>query len=100
MNRTRLIFIGILALAAGAFASVLAFRVLQSRAGASQSGGADVVVATGDIAVGTRIQDKDVRVVHVPADAAGNRNILHEQRIAHAGVHLRRGDTRGKGEPC
>src|SRR6266568_3511376 len=61
MNRTRLIFIGILALAVGAVASILAFRLLQSRAVAAQSGGVDVVVAAADINVGTRIQDKDVR---------------------------------------
>jgi pilus assembly protein CpaB len=68
MNRTRLIFIGILALALGAFASALAYRILQQRNPAAGSGGQDVVVATHDIAVGTRIQDKDVRLVHLPAD--------------------------------
>ncbi len=68
MNRTRLFFIGILALAVGAFASALAYRILQSRTVAAQGDGEDVVVATADIAVGTRVQDKDVRLVHVPAD--------------------------------
>ena len=67
MNRTRLIFIGILALALGAFASALAYRVLQQR-NAAAPGGQDVVVATHDISAGARIQDKDIRLVHLPLD--------------------------------
>jgi pilus assembly protein CpaB len=69
MNRTRLIFIGILALALGAFASALAYRVLQQRAGAAQSEGQNVVVAAADIPIGARIQEKDIRVVRFPAEA-------------------------------
>jgi pilus assembly protein CpaB len=68
MNRTRLIFIGILALALGAFASALAYRVLQQRNAAAGPGGQDVVVATHDISAGARIQDKDIRLVHLPLD--------------------------------
>src|SRR5437667_3785073 len=69
MNRTRLVFIGILALALGAFASALAYRMLQVRTGTGQGGSEDVVVASTNISVGARILDKDVRVVHLPAEA-------------------------------
>jgi pilus assembly protein CpaB len=69
MNRTRLAFIGILALALGAFASALAYRMLQARTGTGQGGADDVVVATANIPMGARIQDKDVRVVRLPAEA-------------------------------
>ncbi len=88
MNRTRLIFIGVLALAVGAVASILAFRLLQSRAVAAQSGGEDVVVAAGDIIVGTRIQDKDVRVVRVPAEALPPGRFTQKSKVVGRGVIL------------
>jgi pilus assembly protein CpaB len=69
MNRTRLVFIGILALALGAFASALAYRMLQARTGSAQGAADDVVVATNNISVGARIQDKDVRVIRLPTEA-------------------------------
>lgn len=69
MNRTRLMFIGVLALVLGALASLFAYRTLQQHAGATQGDLQDVVVATADLAVGARIQDKDVRTVRFPADA-------------------------------
>jgi pilus assembly protein CpaB len=69
MNRTRLMFIGVLALVLGAFASLFAYRALQQRTGNAQSDLQDVVVATADLAVGARIQDKDVRTVRFPSDA-------------------------------
>ena len=69
MNRTRLMFIGVLALVLGAFASLFAYRTLQQHAGVTQGDLQDVVVATADLAVGARIQDKDVRTVRFPSDA-------------------------------
>src|SRR5216683_1376216 len=69
MNRARLMFIGVLALVLGAFASLLAYRTLQQRTGANQGDMQDVVVATADLPVGARVQDKDVRTVRFPADA-------------------------------
>lgn len=69
MNRTRLMFIGVLALVMGAFASLLAYRALQRHSGANQSELQDVVVATADLTVGARIQDSDVRIVRFPADS-------------------------------
>jgi len=69
MNRTRLVFIGILALALGAFASALAYRILQSHSASAAGEADDVVVATTNIPLGARIQDKDVRLVRLPADA-------------------------------
>ena len=69
MNRTRLMFIGVLALVLGAIASLFAYRILQQHAGVTQGDLQDVVVATADLAVGARIQDKDVRTVRFPSDA-------------------------------
>ena len=86
MNRTRLVFIGILALALGAFASALAYRMLQAHTGTAQGSIQDVVVATNNIPVGARIQDKDVRLVHLPADAIPPGGFRHMERTIGRGV--------------
>jgi pilus assembly protein CpaB len=62
-------FIGVLALVLGAFASLLAYRALQRHSGAAQGELQDAVVATADLAVGARVQDSDVRIVRFPADS-------------------------------
>jgi pilus assembly protein CpaB len=67
MNRSRLLLIGFVALLLGAFASFAAYRSMQSRTGANEAPGQDVVIAANDISVGTRIEDKDVKVVRFPA---------------------------------
>jgi len=86
MNRTRLVFIGILALALGAFASAMAYRMLQAHSGAAQGGADDVVVATNNIPTGARIQDKDVRVVHLPVEAIPPGGYRHTARVVGRGV--------------
>lgn len=68
MNRSRLIFIGFAALGLGLLASAWAYKNLQQRsgpAGAMQQ----IAVASLEIPAGTRIQEKDVRLVQVPAEA-------------------------------
>jgi pilus assembly protein CpaB len=67
MNRSRLLLIGFVALLLGAAASLAVYRSLQSRSGASDVPGEDVVLAAGDISVGSRIEDKDVKVVRLPS---------------------------------
>lgn len=69
MNRNRLIFIGVAALALGLIASIWAYRDLQERTGAHRATMQQIAVAAADIPVGERIQEKDVRLVQVPADA-------------------------------
>jgi pilus assembly protein CpaB len=88
MNRTRLIFIGVLALVLGGFASLLAYRTLQQRAGNSQGDLQDVVVATADMPVGARIQDKDVRIVRLPADSIPQGVFHRTKSIVGRGVVL------------
>jgi pilus assembly protein CpaB len=68
MNRTRLLMIGILALALGALVSVSVYRNLLGRGPATEPG-SDVVVAANDIQVGARIEEHDVRLVKYPASA-------------------------------
>jgi pilus assembly protein CpaB len=62
-------FIGVLAVVLGAFASLFAYRILQQHSRATQGDLQDVVVAAADLPVGARIQDKDVRTVRFPSDA-------------------------------
>src|SRR3984893_68335 len=67
MNRTRLLLIGFVALALGAIVSFTVYRTLQTRAGAGTPPGVDVVIAANDIAVGAKVEDRDVKVVRFPA---------------------------------
>jgi pilus assembly protein CpaB len=64
MNRNRLLLIGFIALALGAFVSLVVYRNLESRAGSKAPPGEEVVVAADDLQVGTKIEDKDIRLVH------------------------------------
>jgi pilus assembly protein CpaB len=67
MNRNRLLLIGFVALALGAFVSFVVYRNLQSRTGSKGLPGEEVVVAADDLQVGTKIEDKDVRLVRFPS---------------------------------
>jgi pilus assembly protein CpaB len=65
MNRKRLLMIGVLALALGAFVSALVYKNMQSR-GPSAESGVDVVVAANDIQVGSKVEEHDVHLVKFP----------------------------------
>jgi pilus assembly protein CpaB len=67
MHRNRLLLIGFIALALGAFVSLVVYRNLQSGAGSKAPPGEEVVVAADDLQVGTKIEDKDVHLVHFPS---------------------------------
>ncbi len=67
MNRTRLLMIGVLALALGFFASVYVYRNLQSRAGSGIESGVDVIVAADDLQVGARVDEHDIKIIKIPA---------------------------------
>jgi len=66
MNRTRLLMIGVLALALGFFASVYVYRNLQSGT-RSADAGVDVIVAADDLQVGAKVEERDIRIIKVPA---------------------------------
>src|ERR1700682_3586629 len=67
MNRTRLMMIGAVALALGAFVSFFVFKNLQAKNGQNSVTGVDVVVAANDIQVGARVEEHDVRLAKFPA---------------------------------
>jgi len=66
MNRNRLLMIGFVALAMGAFVSFFVYRNLQGGRAKSVPG-EDILVAANDLQVGTKIEDKDVKYVHFPS---------------------------------
>jgi pilus assembly protein CpaB len=67
MNRNRLLLIGFVALILGAFVSFVVYRSLQSRTTSKAPPGEEVVVAAEDLQVGTKIEDKDIRLVRFPS---------------------------------
>ena len=67
MNRSRLLLIGFVALALGAFVSLVVYRTLQSRTSSKTPPGEEVVVAADDLQVGSIIEDKDLRLVRFPS---------------------------------
>src|SRR5580704_929728 len=66
MNRTRLLMIGVLALALGFFASVYVYRNLQP--GRPNDAGVDVIVAADDLQVGAKVEERDIRVIKIPKE--------------------------------
>jgi pilus assembly protein CpaB len=67
MNRARLLMIGALALALGAFVSLLVYKNLQGKSPSNNEAGAEVMVAADDIQVGARIEEHNVRTATFPA---------------------------------
>lgn len=70
MNRTRLLFIGFVALALGALVAFVVYKNLQSRASANNEPGVEVALATTDVQVGARLEGRDVRMARIPASVA------------------------------
>ena len=66
MNRSRLLMIGVLALAFGLLTSVYVYRNLQARSGANKDPGVDVMVAANDLQVGARVEERDIKIIRIP----------------------------------
>ena len=64
MNRSRLLMIGALALAAGVLAALSVYSNLQSRSGPPRDV-AQVMVAANDLQVGARVEDRDIKVISI-----------------------------------
>jgi pilus assembly protein CpaB len=70
MNRNRLLFIGFIALALGAFVAFVVYKNLQTKGSANNEPGVDVVLATNDVQVGAKLGDRDIRMARIPASVA------------------------------
>jgi pilus assembly protein CpaB len=88
MNRTRLLFIGILALALGALLSSVVYKTLQARTARPQTAGVEIVVATRDLQVGAKIEDRDVRLASFPAENLPDGVFRSKTRVIGRGVVL------------
>jgi pilus assembly protein CpaB len=66
MNRNRLVMIGIVALALAGFVSFVIYRAVSVMTATRVAPTATVVAAASDLAVGTRLEEKDLRVVKMP----------------------------------
>lgn len=88
MNRSRLLFIGFVALALGAFVSFVVYKNVLSRSGAGNEPGADVIVAANDMQVGAKLQDGDIRMVKVPASVVPPTSFRSRSQIVGRGVIL------------
>ena len=86
MNRNRLLFIGTIALALGAFVSFAVYSRLKSSAAVDTRPGVDVVVAANDLEVGARVQDRDVRVVRFPEGALPANTFHRMSQVVGRGV--------------
>src|SRR5271166_1908234 len=86
MNRTRLLMIGVLALALGAFVSLFVYKNLQGSSASNNEPGADVIVAADDIQVGARVEEHDVRTVRYPASALPGGTYSKRSQVMGRGV--------------
>ncbi|MFI5110864.1 MAG: Flp pilus assembly protein CpaB [Terriglobales bacterium] len=66
MNRSRLLMIGTLALAVGLLVAYSVYNRLRTSAGSNNGPGVEVVVAANDIPIGTKLAERDVRLVRYP----------------------------------
>jgi pilus assembly protein CpaB len=67
MNRNRLLMIGFVALAIAGLVSIAVYRNLQSSRGGNQAPGEEIIVAADDLQVGTKIDERDIRLVRFPS---------------------------------
>jgi pilus assembly protein CpaB len=87
MNRSRLLIIGVAALALGAFVSLLVYKNLQGR-GPSTEAGTDVIVAANDIQVGARVEEHDIATVKYPGGALPTGTFARRSQVLGRGVIL------------
>jgi pilus assembly protein CpaB len=88
MNRSRLLFIGVLALALGAFVSFVVYKNMLAKNTGGNEPGADVIVAANELQVGSKLQDGDIRQVKVPASVIPPNSYKVKSQVLGRGVIL------------
>jgi len=84
MNRSRLLMIGVLALALGAMVSLIVYKNLQMKTGGGEPS-VEVIVAANDLQVGHKVTESDIKIVKIPASAVpGNTPRRRKDVIDHA----------------
>jgi pilus assembly protein CpaB len=88
MNRSRLLMIGIVALALGAAVSLLVYKNLLAKSSSNSESGVDVLIAADDIQVGARIEEHDVIAVKYPASTLPGGTFNKRSKVMGRGVIL------------
>lgn len=88
MNRTRLLFIGFVALALGALVAFVVYKQIQAKTGGVNEPGINVAVAANDIQVGSRLEEHDVRLVRVAQSVAPPNFVGSPSKVIGRGVIL------------
>lgn len=88
MNRSRFLLIGVIALALGGLLSSAVYRSLQARTTSSNQNAVEVVVAANDLQVGAKVQDRDIKVVKLPADDLPGGVFHNKTKVVGRGVIL------------
>jgi pilus assembly protein CpaB len=86
MNRTRLMFIGLIALALGGLLSSVVYKRLKEGGVGARKPGVDIVVAANDLQVGTKLEDRDLKLVNFPAESLPDGIIRQKARAVGRGV--------------
>ena len=88
MNRSRLLMIGGLALAVGLLVSYSIYNKLRTGLVANTEPSVDVVVAANDISVGTKITDREIRILKFPQSTVPPGAYQAKERVLNRGVIL------------
>ena len=88
MNRSRLLMIGSLAVAAGLLVGYSVYDRLRASAGSNHDPGVEVVVAANDIPIGTKLADRDVLLARYPQSNLPAGVFSKKAQVAGRGVIL------------
>ena len=88
MNRSRLLMIGGLALALGLLVSYAVYNRLRTSIGSNNEPGIDVAVAADDIPVGTKLEERHVRMARFPQSLVPNGAFGKKDELKGRGVIL------------
>lgn len=88
MNRSRLLMIGGLALALGLLVSYTVYNRLRTSIGSNNEPGVEVAVAADDIPVGTKLEDRHVRMARFPQSLVPNGIFNKKDQLKGRGVVL------------
>jgi pilus assembly protein CpaB len=88
MNRNRLFLIGIVALALGLLVSSIVYNKLGAKNQGGPIQGVDVLVASKDLAVGSKINNDDVKFVRIPDGSVPANAMRQKTNVLERGVIL------------
>ena len=88
MSRSRLFILGLVALAFGGFLAMQVYKNLQTRASATTVATTEVLVASRDIQIGTRVGEGDVKSVKFPSAALPPGFYTSKSKVAGRGAIL------------